>query len=268
MKIDSRKIFIISVLAVCVIAINLAVYFAITEKPEEDANEIIVDTQGLTENFYNIFDNSLNLQSNKVNISKENNEKDIIYTSYTNKENLEKKYKLDVNIPYLNINNENAKSINQEINSLFYKKAQNIISNGGAYTVYSVNYKAYVNDNILSLVINASLKEGEKAQRAIIKTYNYNISSGSILNIKDILQYRKITEEYAQANINEIIQKANEEAKKYQELGYNKLVRNTNDNMYKLNNTKVFFLGENKAIYIIYPYGNSSYTSELDLLVI
>lgn len=268
MKIDSRKIFIISVLAVCVIAINLAVYFAITQKPEKDANEVIIDTQSLTENFYNIFDNSINIQRNEVNISKENNEKDIVYTNYTNKENLEKKYKLDINIPYLNINNETAKSINQEINSLFYKKAQNIISNSNVYTVYSVNYKAYVNDNILSLVINASLKEGEKAQRIIIKTYNYNISSNNILDIKNILQYRKITEEYAQVNINDTIEKANIEAKKYQQLGYNKLIRNTNDNMYKLNNTKVFFVGENKAIYIIYPYGNSSYTSELDLLVI
>lgn len=268
MKTDSRKIFIISVLAVCVIAVNFAVFFAITEKPEENTNEIIIDTQGLTENFYNIFDNGLNLQDNKVNISKENNGKDIVYTTYTNKENLDKKYKLDVNIPYLNINNENVKTINQEINYLFYNKAENIISNSTAYTIYSVNYKAYVNDNILSLVINASLKEGENAQRIIIKTYNYNISSGSVLNIKDILQYRNIKAEYAQTKINDTIAKANEDAKKYQELGYNKLMRNANDNMYKLNNTKVFFLGENKAIYIIYPYGNSSYTSELDLLVI
>ena len=88
MKIDSRKIFVISVLAVCVVAINLAVFFAITEKPEKDANEIVVDTQGLTENFYNIFNNDLDLQGNKLNILKENNEKDIIYTSYTNKENV------------------------------------------------------------------------------------------------------------------------------------------------------------------------------------
>ena len=38
--------------------------------------------------------------------------------------------------------------------------------------------------------------------------------------------------------------------------------------MYKLNNTNVYFIGEDKALYIIYPYGNTNYTSELDLLVL
>lgn len=270
MNLNTRKIFIISVLVICVIAINLAVYFQITKKPVEDKKEetIVIDTALLTENFSNIFDNQINYQDNNVNITKKDHTKELVYTSYTNKDVLENKYELNFNIPYININNDTAKEINNEINSLFYEKAINILAGTTQYTIYSVKYKAYVNDNILSLIISANLKEGDNAQRVIMKTYNYNLASNSKLSINEVLQYRGITEEYAQSKVNETIKTASEDAKRYQELGYNKFLRNINDNMYKLENTTVYFLGENKAIYIIYAYGNLSYTSELDLLVI
>lgn len=269
MNINLRKIFIITVLAVCVISINLAVFFQITENPtKESEEEIIIDTALLTENFNNIFDNQISYQENTVNAPKMEYDKDLIYTSYLNQEVLEQKYDLNVNIPYLNINTDVAKNINEEINSLFYNKAINILAKTEQYTVYTVKYKAYVNDNILSLVISATLKEGDNAQRVIMKTYNYNLSSNSELSINEVLQYRKISEDYAQTKINETIKAASEEANTYKELGYNKFLRDTNDSMYKLENTKVYFIGENKAVYIIYPYGNSNYTSEMDLLVI
>lgn len=271
MKINARRIFVISVLAICVIAINLGVYFEITKTEEGNNNnkeEIVIDTAVLTENFNNIFDNQINYQENTVNIQKEDNTKELVYTSYTNQETQDKSYELNVNVPYLNISSDAAKSINEEINSLFYTKAIDVLANTSKNTIYSMKYKAYVNDNILSLVISATLKEGENAQRVIMKTYNYNLSSNSKLDIKEVLQYRGISDEYAQKRINETIKVASENANKYQELGYNKYLRNVNDKMYKLENTSVYFLGENKAIYIIYPYGNLSYTSEIDLLVI
>ena len=84
-------------------------------------------------------------------------------------------YEFNVNIPYLNINHDSAKQINEEINSLFYNKVNNILMNSNQYTVYSVTYKAYLNDNILSLIISATLKEGQNPQRVIMKTYNYNL---------------------------------------------------------------------------------------------
>ena len=180
----------------------------------------------------------------------------------------ENSYELNVSIPYLNINSDTAKKINQEIDTLFYKKAIDILNNANQYTVYGVKYKAYVNDNILSLIINVTLKEGNNPQRVIIKTYNYNLSSNNQLNIKEVLQYRDISENYVQNKINETIKNASENANIYSELGYNMYLRNVGDSIYKLENTTVYFLGENKALYIIYPYGNSHYTSEVDLLVI
>lgn len=268
MKFNIRKIFIISILVVCVIAINLAVYFSITQKLEKSEDEIINDTALLEENFNSIFDNGINYQGNDMNVSKEDSTKELIYTNYINQDKIENSYELSVYIPHININNDAAKKINNEIDSIFYNKVTDIIAKTNEYTIYNVQYKAYVNDNIVSLIISATLKEGENAQRVIMKTYNYNLSSNNEIGINEVLQFRKISEEYAQNKINQTIKVASEDANRYNELGYTKYFRNLNDKMYNLENTKTYFIGKNMAVYIIYAYGNLSYTSEFDLLVI
>lgn len=268
-----RKIFIISVLAICALAIILAVYFQIKSNSQESSNtekkeEIVIDKNALTENFSEIFDNTINFQGNTVNVNKKEGLKEIIYTSYTSQDEVENKYKFNVNIPYLNINTTAADTINTEINNLFYSKLSNIVADTNQYTIYTVKYKAYINDNILSLIISATLKEGNNAQREIMKTYNYNLSSNEILNINEILQYRNLSNSYVQSEIIKTIKKAIENTNIYTDLGYSKYARDINNEIYKIENTSVYFIGENKALYIIYPYGNYNYTSELDLLVI
>ena len=167
------------------------------------------------------------------------------------------------------MNSSTSENINQEINNLFYNKAINILSGANnTNTIYSVKYKAYINDNILSLVISATLKEGANAQRLMIKTYNYNISSNEQLDIDKALGYRQLSSQYVQNKITETIKLASENVSVYNGLGYSKYIRNINDDIYKVENTSTFFIGENKALYIIYPYGNSNYTTEFDLLVI
>lgn len=268
MRFNVRKIFIISVSVICIIAINLAVYFQITQKPS--SNEIkdntSIDSAMLIENFDQLFDNQINYQNYQVNVAKIDHSKELVYTNYET--NQEIANGINVNIPHVNINSPTAERINSQIDKLFYQKAIELLGNNNKQTIYHVKYKAYVNDNILSLIITATLKEGENAQRVIIKTYNYNLSSHSELNIKEILQYRNLANSTVQEKINETIKTASEDAQKYQELGYHKYLRNVNDSIYQLENTNVYFLGENKALYIIYPYGNSNYTSEIDLLVI
>ena len=268
MKIDKRKIFIIVVLAVCIISINLAVFLQITEKSDQDETYETIDTTLLTENFYSIFDNKLDYQGNNINIQKIDASKEVIYISYYDEKKLENTYDISVAIPNFNINTVEAQKINQEINNLFYNKATNIVSNINSNTIYNVKYKAYINDNIISLIISATLKEGDNPQRLIIKTYNYNISSNEEITLDKLIEYRKLPKQIVQDKITETIKTSSENAKKYNELGYNKYERDINSGIYKLENTKIFFVGENKALYIIYPYGNSNYTTELDLLVI
>lgn len=271
MKINMRKIFIISIFALCIVAINLAVFFKITETSDEgkrEEQELNIDTVLMVENFNKIFDNQINYQNNNINIRKVDSDKELVYTSYKCQEEANNKYIVNVNIPNLNINHENAEKINKEINSLFYNKVIDILTKTERYTIYNVQYKAYVNDNIVSLVIIATLKEGENAQREIIKTYNYNLTSNSNLNLSEVVEYRQLSKEKVQNKIYETIKIASENAKVYNELGYTKFLRNINDKMYKMENTTVFFMGEEKALYILYPYGNLNYTSEKDLLVI
>ena len=269
MKINLRKIFIISILALCIISINLAVFFQITQKASEneELDEVVIDAAVLTENFNNIFDYGINYQNNNINVQKIDNTKELVYTNYMNQEKKENLYDINVNIPKINVNNEEANIINTEINNLFYNKVNTVLATK-VYTIYGVKYKAYVNDNILSLVISATLKEGENAQREIIKTYNYNLDTNQQLDIDNILEYRKLSSEDVQKRVINTIEVASQNAKVYSDLGYSKYKRNPKDDMYKLENTKVYFIGENKVIYIIYPYGNLNYTSELDLVVV
>ena len=271
MNLKLRKIFIISIIVICIICINLAVFFKFTERDKSSKikEQVVVDTVELTENFNDIFDNKVDYQENIVSSTlKKDTSKDLIYTVYTNQEQKNDKYELNVSIPRININNNSINNINKEIEDIFYKKVENILKeNQNKKTVYSVKYKAYINDNILSLVIISNLKEGNNSQRVIVKTYNYNISSNQVLDINQILNYRGFNNSQVQSKINNTIKESSRKASAYNELGYSKYIRDINDSMYKVENTKVFFLGEGKALYIIYPYGNSNYTTELDLLV-
>lgn len=270
MKSNLRKIFIIGILVICVIAINLAVFFKITEKSNNkyDNDEMKVDAITQIENFSKIFDNTIDYQQNTVNISKRYTDKEIVYTSYIEQASIENKYSLGVYIPCLNIESNVASEINEEINSLFYNKAIDILTKNNQHTIYDVMYKAYVNENILSLIISCNLKEGENPQRLIVKTYNYNLTTNEKIDISELLKYKNLTNEYVQNKINETIKSASDNVNKFNQLGYTKFSRNTKDEMYKIENTTNYFMGLDKVIYIIYAYGNLNYTSELDLVVI
>ena len=59
-----RKIFFISIIVICIVSINLAVYMQITQKEKKsikksDIEPVVVDTVELTENFEHIFDNKI-----------------------------------------------------------------------------------------------------------------------------------------------------------------------------------------------------------------
>ena len=270
-KMNWRKIFVITIIVICILCINLAVYLKIVEKDDKTQKdeEVIVDTVALTENFQNIFDNEIDYQNNNItSANKKDFAKELVYTNYTKQEKQDGKYDINVNIPYINIDNSNIENINKEIENIFYSKVNGILSETeNTETIYDVKYKAYVNDNILSLIISSNLKEGNNSQRLIIKTYNYNISSNQVLDIGNILNYRALNTKTVQNRINDTIKESVQTSSTYQELGYNKYLRDLNDEMYKVENTKVFFLGEGKSLYIVYPYGNSNFTTELDLLV-
>ena len=173
----TRIIIISLIIFLCVIAVAVAIIFQMTENDYKKAankeQNAADDIELIKNNFNNIFNNDITGQYE--NIKKENEEKDVVYISAQKVESIPNKYDLDVQIPQININNEDVKKWNTEIKSVFQNKASKILSNSEQYTVYKVKYHVYINNNILSLVIKSNLKEGTNAERTIIKTYNYNL---------------------------------------------------------------------------------------------
>ncbi len=259
-------IIIVSVLLICSIAIALAIYAQVTnakltetkvEKQEKNYTE-------LKNNFKSIFTNSINRSSNAKTTLSDN---ELINISYTIEEKDSGKYDLNITIPTIGIDTPVTKKINTEIINTFAKKVVNIVTENQSNTIYTINYVAYINDNILSLVIRATLKEGSSAQRIIIQTYNYDLENNKLLKLDDILEYKNLTSDKVQSEINTKIKEISDQTSNIETQGYNIYKRNINSSEYLISNTDTFFLGQDGTLYIVYAYGNNNNTSEIDLIL-
>ena len=267
-----RHIIYIVVIIICIVAIGIAVYMqffrdeklgvilGITNNEEEDNSE--------KENFLNIFDNILTIVANyDGNVSKILKDEDIIINTNNTQEQTEN-YTLDIRIPYFNINSSVARELNNEIRDTFDAKSQSIRnSNDENSVIYNVKYKAYAYNNILSLIVLSELKEGNNSQRIIIQTYNYNLKENKLVTIDEILEQKQIDPSYANDKIKDEIDKSQEQNIKLSDLGYNTNIRDSNEDMYKIENVNEFFIRDNGKLYIVYAYGNREYTSEMDIVI-
>lgn len=271
---ELRHIIYIIILIVCLIAIGIAVYMQFFKdekigvilgisKEKED-----VEIKQLKENFLNIFDNKLDIISEyNGNVNKIKDDSDVIIMAYDTQEQ-EENYTIDFKIPYFNINSESAKTYNQQIKSTFKDKSESIISSTSRKNVvYNVKYKAYENNNILSLIILSELKEGNNNERIIIQTYNYDLQTNDVIKIDSIIKEKNIDTKIANEKIKNEINSSQEQNIKLSELGYNVTVRDTNKDEFKIENATEYFLGENGYLYVVYPYGNNEFTSELDVVI-
>ena len=81
------------------------------------------------------------------------------------------------------------------------------------------------------------------------------------------MKIKSINVEETQNQIKNEIAVEQKKVEDLKKLGYNIYSRNSNSDMYNIKNSKQFYLSEN-AIYIIYPYGNDTFTSEMDMIII
>lgn len=179
----------------------------------------------------------------------------------------ENKYDINLNIPVININSVVAKNINKEIDNIFGTKANSVIQSKGSLSVYNLDYVAYLNDDILSLVIKATLKEQDYPQRVIIKTYNYNISTDKEVTLGSMLVKKNLNKNDVYNKVIEEIETVISNNKAFYELGYETFKRNKNDERYLPENTDTFFIDQNDYLYLIYAYGNNNFTSEMDMVI-
>lgn len=273
-RFEVRHIAYIIIGIICIIAIGMAVYIQFFQDEkigvilgitnEEDDDEII----NLKGNFLNNFNNNIEIiEPYTGEIEKIREKEDLIFLGYNIQEQKES-YTVDLKIPYFNINSEVARQFNQDIKAIFRDRAEDVISSiNGTNAIYNVKYKAYVKNNILSLVVLSELKEDDNSERIIIQTYNYNIAEDKKVNIDEILQIKEIDANQANSKIKNEIDKSQEQNIKLSELGYNVIVRDTNIDMYKIENAEEYFLGDKGYLYILYSYGNEEYTSEIDVVI-
>ncbi len=275
------KILYILIGVLCFLAIVAGVYAQFFVKDEDKNNVIVPDfnhtgddvvvektAEEIKTQFNGLFTNVLNSGSYDTSgISRINAEKDIVYSAYDvidKKEN----YEINIHLPVVNIAGEVPSSFNAITQSVFADKASEIINGKNTKKViYQIDFVAYINGDILSLVIRATLKEGDNPQRVIIQTYNYNLSTGKKVELVDMISYKNLIQSDVQNKINTSVQKAKEEAEVLVQSGYTVYNRNLNDEMYNISHVSNYLLGPNGNFYIVFAYGNNNNTSEMDIIL-
>lgn len=270
---NKLKIFYISIIVICIISVILAIVLQSKTDEEEYSKKVPqMDQEQINtykDEFDTIFKNKVNyMENNSYKIMKVKKEEEIIYTGYHIKENKINDYELDVNIPYINIVNETTENFNEQIKDIFEKKAKSVLNTQGNNIIYTVNYSAYVTNNILSLVVRSTLREGNNPQRDIVQTYNYDLTEQKEYTMEQFLEIKGMTKQQANQRIKEEIKEVQKKVEQLSQLGYNVYARDPNSDIYSINNVTEYFIGEDNALYIIFAYGNENNTNEMDIVVI
>ncbi len=274
-----KIIFIVVIILICIVALCIGIYaqffykyadtdalmIGISIGSKKTAEEIAV----LKSNFDKLFTNTTSVNSENVNnverINSSNS--DLVYVAYDLTNEDENYYSINVKIPVLNINTETAKQVNAEIKKDFYDLANNIMRRNSGYTVYTVSYAAFINEDLLSIVVKSSLKEQDKAEKVSVKTYNYSFPSEKLVSIEELINLKKTNINDVQSTINSDIKASYNNARLIAEQFGNLYERDLSSDMYKVENTENFFLTQDGYVYIIYAYGNNDYTNEMDIVI-
>ena len=274
------KVLYILISLFCVFAIIAGIYAQFIETTttgtgpnlaEEDQNIIQEKTQDeIKSDFNDLFTNTLTLGGfDTTGISKIDSEHDIVYSVYEATE-LTDNYEINIHIPVINIRSELANTYNTMTQTDFISKANDVISqqDNAVRTIYNIDYVAYVNNNILSVVIRSTLREGNSAQRVIIRTYNYNLSTNQEASLLDLITMKRLNRDDVNNKIMQVVTAENQEAENLQSMGYNTVfVRDLTSDIYSIDNAGAYFLGPNQELYIVYAYGNGEFTSEMDVIL-
>lgn len=274
----NKFVFFIVIAMLCIMAISIGIYtqyfykyaetdplmIGINTSSEKTAEEL----QLLEANFNALFTNSLKVNSENVNVTSKLDEgKDLLYTGYKLQNEDENYFSVNAVIPLLNINTEKAKEINKAIKAEFHDKANTVMRQQEVYTVYNVSYVAYINNDILSVAIKSSLREGNKSEKVSIKTFCYSLSAERQITLKELVELKEQTVESVQSKIDSEIKTAYNNAKIIAVEYGNLYERDLNSDMYKVENAVTYFLTDDGYVYILYPYGNTDYTNEMDMVI-
>lgn len=272
-----KYLFFIFIILICIIALSLGIYIQFFYKYADTDPLMIGINIGakkteeeyalLASKFNDLFTNSLKINSEEVRVKKIENTKDIVYTAYNFVHEDETYYSIDAQIPTINIDTEVIKEVNAEIKNEYYNKANEIMRKTEGNSIYKVTYAAYVNSDILSVLIKASLKEEGKVEKVTMKTYNYSLTRESLVTLEDLIELKQTTVEVVQKNIRDEIKKAAQNAQIIANEYGTLYERDVDSDMYDVEATNVYFLTDDGYVYIVYPYGNTEDTNEMDIVI-
>lgn len=277
-RIKKRQLIIyISIIFVCIISVIIAFYvqfytridigkvFGITQSGL--GNKTDEQQQTLKTEFNTIFDNNIKNDNGDNNSKKIDQDKKLVYTKYEKKDTKLNSYDLEVHIPYINISGEVVEKYNQEIEKVFADMARTVLQSENNNAVYDVQYVANVQDDILSLMIKSNFKEGNKPQKVIVQTYNYDLRNNKEITLGEILKIERLDENAVQSKIKSEVQTEQKKAQDLKSLGYNIYSRDVNSDIYSIEKSTEFYFADD-VLYIIYAYGNEAATSEMDIVIL
>lgn len=125
-------------------------------------------------------------------------------------ENMEREYSLkDINLPYININSEDANKANKEIEKLFEKLAEFFEQEyKDTKTWYNVaSYKTYTKGNLLSILITVE-SGGTDVEQYKYYTYNFNLSTLKMYSYEEIYKLAGFTSNNIDEKVEEAIKKS------------------------------------------------------------
>ena len=278
-RIKKKQLFIyISIIIICIISVIIAFYvqfytridiakfIGISQKAGL-GSKTEEQQQTIKSEFNTIFNNTITNDNDTNNSKKEEADKKIVYTKYEKKETKLNSYDLEVHIPHINISGEVVEKYNQEIENIFVDMAKKVLQSENNNVIYTVEYVANIQDDILSVMIKSNLKEGSKAQKVIIQTYNYDLRNNKEITLAEVLKIEQLNENDVQNRIKTDIQTEQKKAQDLKSLGYNIYSRDINSDIYSIEKSTEFYFTGN-TLYIIYAYGNQMATSEMDIVIL
>lgn len=278
-RIKKRQLFIyISIIIICIISVIIAFYvqfytridiakFIGISQKDGLGSKTEEQQQTIKSEFNTIFNNTITNNNDTNNSKKEEADKKIVYTKYEKKETKLNSYDLEVHIPHINISGEVVEKYNQEIENIFVDMAKKVLQSENNNVIYTVEYVANIQDDILSVMIKSNLKEGSKAQKVIIQTYNYDLRNNKEITLAEVLKIEQLNENDVQNKIKADIQTEQKKAQDLKSLGYNIYSRDINSDIYSIEKSTEFYFTGN-TLYIIYAYGNQMATSEMDIVIL
>lgn len=258
MRNGKKTLIIVLIIILLVLSLAAGFMFLYNKQQEKIAKQEEEQIVNAEQNFKNLF---INLEYSK-------NENEAITLSYNLDKTVEGKFEVDANVPLVNIETDTAKTINDEINNIFGKKLLEVIKLNTVYSKYNVDYIAYTNNNIMSLIIKATLKEGTSAQRIMVKTYNYDLAENKIVTLEEYIERSNLDKSTIQSQIISYIREKSEATDVKLAQQYNLYIRDVRSEEYLIENIDNYYIGQDGKLYILFPYGNNNETETVDVIIV